>query len=121
MSIFGPDIIINGNVISEGTVDICGKLNGNIISKSIFVKNGGFIEGKIYANELSISENGNVNGKIVANKINILKNATICGDIMYESISIEDGAKIFGKYENNTKEKIEEIINAEKNNINSKK
>ncbi len=93
-SIIGADVIILGNVSSQGTIQLDGKIEGEINIKHLTVGNQGWVDGSITAEEVIIK--GKITGTIRAHKVVLEKNAKVMGDIQHEVISIEAGAVIEG-------------------------
>ena len=113
ISVFDSEVFVKGDVISNGMIDVGGKIDGKIISNSLTIKEGGVVVGDIFVNDLCISNNGCVNGNIVANKIHLSKEAKVNGNLFYNIISIEDGAILEGSCSKLDDEKInEQIVNA---------
>lgn len=104
---------IGGDFFSSGTVDVSGKIVGNIVIDILNIKDGGVIVGKIYAKELNITGGSSVDGDIYAGKIKVCDKSQISGNVFYHTLSIEDGGVLKGVFANKTKEQIDEIFNNE--------
>jgi cytoskeletal protein CcmA (bactofilin family) len=94
-SVIAKDIHMLGNVVSEGTVDFDGKLDGNVRCDTFVVRNNAFIKGEILANSVSVY--GKVKGLIRAKVVHLHNSCHVEGIIMHESLIIEDGAYLDGK------------------------
>ncbi len=94
-SVIAKDIHMLGNVVSEGTVDFDGKLDGNIRCDNLVVRNNAFIKGEILANSVSIY--GKVKGLVRAKSVHLYASCHVEGIIMHEALTIEDGAYLDGK------------------------
>lgn len=94
-SIISADLSILGNLISEGTVEIEGSIEGNVTCHGITVRKSGLVKGDIVADEVHID--GEVHGLVKAKHIKVAESGKIVGVIMYESLSIEDGAYLDGQ------------------------
>jgi cytoskeletal protein CcmA (bactofilin family) len=94
-SVIAKDIHMLGNVVSEGTVDFDGKLDGNIRCDTLVVRNNAFIKGEILANSVSVY--GKVKGLIRAKTVHLYASCHVEGIIMHEALTIEDGAYLDGK------------------------
>ena len=68
ISVFDNEVYISGNIVSNGSIDVGGRIDGKIISNVLTIKSGGFVAGDIFANEICLANNEVVNGNIVANK-----------------------------------------------------
>jgi cytoskeletal protein CcmA (bactofilin family) len=89
--------VIEGKVISEGSIRIDGKLIGSIVTKAkIVIGKTGVIEGDITCKDASVE--GKVNGTIqVQNLLDLKSTGFIRGDINTNKLVVEPGAKFNGK------------------------
>lgn len=95
-TIIAKSLNVTGELVSSGTIEIEGTVNGNIKSNSVVIREGGFVDGTIIADYLHIR--GRFNGAIKAKNIAIAETAEIVGNIEYESISVEDGASLDAQF-----------------------
>ena len=95
-SIVARDLKIEGNLNSEGLVEVEGHIKGIVNCAHLIIREEGFVEGKIIAESLSIR--GKFDGEISAKNINISAKADIKGVIEYEFLCVEDGASIDGQF-----------------------
>ncbi|WP_373088504.1 polymer-forming cytoskeletal protein [Sneathiella sp.] len=93
-SIISESLTIEGNLISEGEVQIDGQVNGGIKANTLTIGQSATITGDIDAGTLVIR--GEVNGSLKGDEITVTSTATVRGDILHASLSIEPGAKIDG-------------------------
>jgi len=93
-TIISADMNILGNMISEGPLDMAGKLNGNVTCHSLTVRDGGCITGEVDATNVTVY--GHVKGIIRADNVVLYSTARIEGIVMHKAITIEDGAFIDG-------------------------
>jgi len=91
-SIIGADVVIQGNVISQGLIQLDGKIEGEININSLTIGEQGWVDGNIDAQEVTVK--GKVTGSINAIKVTLEKTAQVTGDINHKTISIESGAQI---------------------------
>lgn len=91
-SIIGADVVIQGNVISQGLIQLDGKIEGEININSLTIGEQGWVDGNIDAQEVTVK--GKVTGAINAIKVTLEQTAHIKGDINHKTISIESGAQI---------------------------
>lgn len=98
-SIISESLIIEGNLISEGEVQIDGTVNGDVAAANLTVGQSAVINGEIDASVLTIR--GYVDGRIKGEEISIMSTATVKGDVIHTSLSIEPGAKIDGHLQHN--------------------
>jgi cytoskeletal protein CcmA (bactofilin family) len=98
-SIISESLTIEGNLISEGEVQIDGTVNGDVTAANLTVGQSAVINGEIDASVLTIR--GFVDGRIKGEEISIMSTATVKGDVIHTSLSIEPGAKIDGHLQHN--------------------
>jgi len=111
-SIIGKDVVIKGNVTSQGLVQLDGKFEGEIRIHSLTVGEQGWVDGVINAQEVVIK--GKITGAINAIKVTLEKTADVCGDITHHSISIASGAKVNGSITQINEEKKVADLNSKK-------
>ncbi len=95
-TIISIDVRILGNVVSDGMVDIDGRVEGNVKSETAYIRENGMIVGDVMAEEAHIF--GSVHGVIKAKRVCIYPSAHIEGAIMHKSLSIEDGAYVDAQF-----------------------
>jgi cytoskeletal protein CcmA (bactofilin family) len=100
-SIISSDMNILGNLISEGSVEVAGRVEGNVTCKAVTVHRSGLIKGDIIADTVQV--NGEVRGLIKARNVRLSENGRVIGVIMYESLTIEGGAFVDGQCKNTDK------------------
>jgi len=114
-SIIGTDVVIQGNVISQGLIQLDGKIEGEININSLTIGEQGWIDGNIEAQEVTVK--GKVTGSINAIKVILEKTAQVTGDINHKTISIEAGAQIDASIKQIVEdENVTEIKNKKSNN-----
>jgi cytoskeletal protein CcmA (bactofilin family) len=94
-SIIGPELTIKGNLSTNGSVQIDGKVEGDIDSKSLTIGETAEVNGVVSASEVMVR--GNMQGEIKSNTVQLSSNARITGDIVHESLAVEAGASIEGR------------------------
>lgn len=97
-SIISRDLNILGNLVSDGFVEIEGKIEGNIICNSATIRQYGVVKGDIVAEQVQID--GEVRGLIKARHVRVAETGKVTGIVMYETLSIKDGAFIDGQCKN---------------------
>ena len=90
-------VSIEGNIYTESSIYIAGKLNGEIRSEGdVFIGLDGFINGNIYAKNISVA--GSIEGFVEANgTLRILNSGKIYGDINVYRFVADEGAVFEGK------------------------
>ncbi len=94
-SVIGSDLTIKGDVQSDGPLIINGKVQGDVKSRTLTVKEGGIIEGNVAADEVMIF--GKVFGTIQARELRLRPSSHVEGDILHEQLEIEMGTSFSGK------------------------
>ena len=89
-SLISADLEIIGDLRCAGDIQIDGKIEGNIKSKTVTVGEGAQVKGSIAADRATLF--GSVDGEIKADQIIIAKTAKVVGDIIHRSLSVEAGA-----------------------------
>lgn len=94
-SVIAPDMTISGNIESEqGSVQVLGKVVGELRVADLVVGPGGKVEGDIFALDLTVE--GSIKGTVHANHVNLLDSATVAGDIYHSSLKIDRNALFEG-------------------------
>ncbi|MBL6621412.1 MAG: polymer-forming cytoskeletal protein [Rickettsiales bacterium] len=104
-SIIVSDMNIKGDLISNGSIEIGGKVEGNIKCSFVTIRKGADIKGDIYADNLII--NGKVNGVMRAKNVSITSFGDIEGSLHYNFLNVESGADIKGRL---VKEKLQDDV-----------
>lgn len=95
-SIIAGDLNILGNMVSDGTIDIEGRVQGNVRSDKIIVRKDGSVMGDVSGEVVHIY--GEVRGLVKARDVHLYSTCKVEGTIMHEVLSIEDGAFVDGKF-----------------------
>jgi cytoskeletal protein CcmA (bactofilin family) len=94
ISTLGHGVIVTGNIASESTLQICGRVNGDIHASHLVIKEGARIEGNIVAQEAVIL--GVCKGIIRGNSVKLQGAAVVEGEIYSKSLTIEQEAQFEG-------------------------
>lgn len=95
-SIIASDMTVIGDIHSDGTVDIDGRVEGNVRCHAATIRKNGHIKGDLIAENISIY--GKVQGLVKARSVNFFKGCKVEGVIHHETITIEDGAFVDGRF-----------------------
>ncbi len=95
LSVIAHDTNILGSLVSEGSVDFDGKIDGNIRCHTLTVRKNGYVKGDIDADIVHVY--GKTEGIIRAKNVNLYADCHVEGIILHDNISIENGAFIDGK------------------------
>jgi cytoskeletal protein CcmA (bactofilin family) len=93
-SIISADLRIEGNLFSDGDLQIDGVVQGDILTNSLTLGEGAEVNGTIRADSVRIC--GTVNGKVEAKSVTLAKTALLNGDVVHETLAVEAGASIDG-------------------------
>ncbi len=96
-TIISSDVSMLGNIMSNGMVDIDGKIEGNITSQVMYVRENALIKGDITA-DIEAHIFGVVHGIVKAPKVCLYAKAHVEGVILHETLSIEDGAYVDAQF-----------------------
>ncbi len=94
-SILGSDLIITGDIKTDGDVQIDGRLDGNIKAGNVTIGESGAVNGKISANAVHVR--GKVTGKVDATTVDLAETANVQADLVQDKLMIANGAFFDGK------------------------
>jgi len=94
-SVIGPDLVIIGDLVSNGHVQVDGEIQGDIHGTHIVIGEGARITGGIVSEEVVVR--GTVMGSIRGRKVMLQAESKVEGDIFHKSLAIEQGAYFEGK------------------------
>lgn len=100
-SILGNDLVVTGEISTDGDVQIEGRLEGNIKAQTLTVGKQGTVNGTIKADTVHI--HGKVTGKINAISVELTETANVLADITQDHLIIANGAFFDGKCSRKTK------------------
>ena len=103
-SLISTDMIFHGNIVTEGEVQIDGKITGDVIAAKLTLGVEGEIVGEVNAKSVLIR--GLVKGRLLADKVHLAKTADVKGDICHVTLTIDSGAILEGhcKHSENPRE-----------------
>jgi cytoskeletal protein CcmA (bactofilin family) len=92
---------IVGKIVSDGAVNIFGRVEGELRASTIHISDGAEVEGDVVAEEVTIG--GSVKGTIHATRVKLNSTAVVEGDIFHQLLAIEEHARFEGssRRENN--------------------
>ncbi|MDD3065277.1 MAG: polymer-forming cytoskeletal protein [Endomicrobiaceae bacterium] len=93
----GQNTVLNGNISTEKTIRIDGKMTGNIEnSAGVIIGDAASLKGDINSNYVLVS--GTVEGNITATEyVELFNKSKIIGNIQTKMISISEGAVFEGR------------------------
>lgn len=93
-SVLSSDLIVTGNIRTQGDVQVEGEVEGDIRAHHLTVGESSTIRGEIVAEEVIV--NGRVIGRVRGLKVRLSATARVEGDIIHKTIAIEAGAHFEG-------------------------
>lgn len=94
VSTLGPGLLVTGNIVATGAVQIFGRVFGDIRAARLLICKGAHVEGKIIAQEAVID--GTFKGTIQSNNVKLQATAVVEGEIFKQSLVIEQNAQFEG-------------------------
>lgn len=94
-SIIGPDLVIVGNLVSKGDVQIDGEVQGDVHSNYVMIGEKARLTGSIIAEEVIVR--GQVMGTIRSRRVQLQSTSRVEGDIHHTKLAIEQDAVFEGK------------------------
>ncbi|MDG1286556.1 MAG: polymer-forming cytoskeletal protein [Rickettsiales bacterium] len=107
-SLISRDMNIMGNLISDGVVDIDGRIEGNVRAMKITIRKDGVVAGDLQADEIEVY--GQVKGLVRAKDVHLYTSAKVEGSIMHEVLSMEEGAFVDGKFKRTDRVHLEDAM-----------
>jgi cytoskeletal protein CcmA (bactofilin family) len=93
--VIGPDLVIQGNLISKGEVQVEGEIQGDIHGTNIVIGEKARVTGGIVAEECVIR--GHVLGTVRGRRVILQATSHVEGDVYHQTVAIEQGAFFEGK------------------------
>ncbi len=94
-SIISADTKFQGNIVSQGEVQIDGRCIGDVCAKILTINENAHIEGNVITETLDL--HGRITGNVYARAVHMFPKSQIEGDVAHEHIAIDAGAFINGK------------------------
>ena len=89
-SVIGPDLLITGNLVSRGEVQIDGEIQGDVHANNLIVGDSARITGGIVADEVVVR--GHVMGSVRGKRVLLQNSSHVEGDVYHQTLAIEQGA-----------------------------
>ena len=93
-SVIGPDLTIEGTVVSKGELQIDGEIQGDVRCVSLVLGEKAVITGGVVAEDIVVK--GRVDGSISGQTITLQASSHVEGDIHHQFLTIEQGAYFEG-------------------------
>ncbi|WP_409433805.1 polymer-forming cytoskeletal protein [Litorimonas sp. RW-G-Af-16] len=94
-SLLGRDLVITGDIKTDGDVQIDGRLDGNVTAGNITIGEQGAVNGKVKGTNVLIR--GKVTGKVDAVSVELAETANVQADLTQDQLVIANGAFFDGK------------------------
>jgi cytoskeletal protein CcmA (bactofilin family) len=94
ISCIGPGMTVVGKISSEGTLNVFGRVEGELHASIVRISDGAQVEGTIAAQELTIG--GRFKGTVQADRVMLTSSAVVEGEIHHRSLAIEENAWFAG-------------------------
>ncbi len=94
-SILTSDMVLEGNLATNGELQIDGTVHGAVRAAVCIIEANGAVHGSVAAEEVFIR--GRVIGPICGVHVTVVAGGHVEGDVLNQSIAIENGAYIDGK------------------------
>lgn len=95
VSVIGPDLIVTGNLETQGELLIDGDVQGDVYAGRIVISQQARVVGELVADEIVIG--GEVSGSIRGNNVTFQTASRVEGEVYHRKLAIEQGAYFEGK------------------------
>lgn len=107
-SIISEDVRLTGSLISQGEVQLDGRIDGDIKAEHLVIGSTGIVEGIVEAKSVVVK--GKIIGSLNASEVKIQSSAHVHGDVFHDSLSIDAGAIIEGNLKHRFEKEDAELI-----------
>ena len=111
-SIISADLKVEGNLTSNGDIQIDGTVEGDVTSRGLTVGEGASVRGGLRAETIRVY--GTVMGTLTADSVVLAASAKVDGDITHGTLSMEAGASFAGQIK-----RLERPVGGEKSTLSS--
>lgn len=94
VSTLGHGMRVTGNIVCDGSLQIFGRVIGDIHAAQLVICGGAQVEGNVIAHETSIQ--GGFKGTIQSNSVKLQSKAVVDGEIYNKSLTIEQDVQFEG-------------------------
>ncbi len=95
ISILGPDLTVNGDLISKGELRVDGEVQGDIRGVRVVIGEGARITGGVVAEDVIIL--GHVMGSVRGLRVSLQSASHVEGDVYHQALVMEQGAFFEGR------------------------
>lgn len=100
LSILSNDLTVKGSIVSEGEVQLDGKVEGDVRASSLTIGEEATVDGEVISENVVIR--GKVKGSVRARQVQMASTARVEGDVIHASLAIESGAYFDGHCKRST-------------------
>lgn len=94
-TVISADLAVVGDLMTDGHVEVEGRIEGTINGRTVTVREGGYVEGTILAEVAEIR--GTMVGPVRASTVTVGKDARMIGNVFHTTLTIEPGAFMDGR------------------------
>ncbi len=95
-SVLASDLRITGEIVSSGTLEVLGEIDGTLSAKGVIIGAEGRVTGTVTADSIEVK--GRLDGKVEAKEFTLRAAAQVAADVSYTHLIIESGATIEGRF-----------------------
>jgi len=99
-SVLAADLRITGDIVSQGSIEVMGEVDGSVTASSVIVAHEGIAKGNIKAGTVDLR--GRMSGKIDSGSLTLRSAAQVTADVLYSTLCIESGAQVEGTFKRHT-------------------
>ena len=100
LSILSNDLTVKGSIVSEGEVQLDGKVEGDVRASVLTIGEDATVDGEVISENVVIR--GKVKGSVRARQVQLASTARVEGDVIHASLAIESGAYFDGHCKRST-------------------
>ena len=93
-TIISVNVNINGNLSSDGEIQVDGTIEGDVKCAQLSVGETGSIQGNVPATKTLV--HGKITGQIESIEVTLSSTAKVQGDLLHQTLAIETGAQFEG-------------------------
>jgi cytoskeletal protein CcmA (bactofilin family) len=94
VSTLGRGMLVTGNIVCDGSLQIHGRVMGDIHAAQLVICEGAQVEGKVVAQEAIV--HGGFKGTIHGNSVRLQGAAMVDGEIFNKSLTVEENVQFEG-------------------------
>jgi cytoskeletal protein CcmA (bactofilin family) len=95
ISVLGPDLTVNGNLISKGELRVDGEVQGDIKGVRVVIGETACVTGGVVAEDVIIL--GHVMGSVRGLRVSLQSASHVEGDVYHQALVMEQGAFFEGR------------------------